>query len=520
VTADKARSVRGAERLVLVLGDQLSPGISSLRGADPGGTVVLMCEVAEECTYAPHHRKKIAFVLAAMRHFADELRAAGWRVDYVRLDDAGNSGSLAGELARAAARWSPRWIVLTEPGEWRLKAEFEGWAPPPGCALDIREDDRFLCSHAEFRDWRQGRRVLRMEHFYRVKRRKTGLLMEGSEPLGGRWNFDAENRKPARRDLFLPKRRSFAPDAITEEVLGLVERKFPEGFGALRPFGFAVTRADADRALADFIRDALPRFGDYQDAMLAGEPWLYHSVLSGYLNIGLLDPLAVCRAAEAAYRQGAAPINSVEGFIRQILGWREYVRGVYWSEMPDYAHRNHFGAERPLPAFYWTGETGMACLRAAIGQTRDEAYAHHIQRLMVTGTFAMLAGVAPLEIHDWYLGVYFDAFEWVELPNVIGMSQFADGGLLASKPYAASGAYIDRMSDYCAGCRYDVAEKTTDNACPFNSLYWHFLERNRGKLEGNPRLGPVYRTWERITGQRRDALLDHASRLLARIETL
>jgi deoxyribodipyrimidine photolyase-related protein len=511
---------RRPDRLVLVLGDQLSPEISSLRGADPARTVVLMCEVAQECTYAPHHKKKIAFVLSAMRHFAGELRAAGWQVDHVRLDDDDNTGTLTDELARAAARRSPRRIVLTEPGEWRLKSAFAEWRPPAGCRFEIREDDRFLCSHAEFRDWRQGRKTLRMEHFYRMMRRKTGLLMEDGAPSGGRWNFDAENRKPAQRDLLIPGRRAFEPDPITRDVLDLVERRFPEAFGVLEPFRFAVTRADAERALDEFIRDALPRFGDHQDAMLADEPYLYHSLLSGYLNVGLLDPLTVCRRAEAAYREGAAPINAVEGFIRQILGWREYVRGIYWSEMPDYAGLNHLEADRPLPEFYWTGETGMACLRAAIGQTREHAYAHHIQRLMLTGTFAMLAGVAPTAIHEWYLGVYFDAFEWVELPNVVGMSQFADGGVMASKPYAASGAYIDRMSDYCGACRYKVGERTGPEACPFNALYWHFLDRNRAKLGGNPRLGPVYRTWDRMKPDRRDALLARAGDVLARLDSL
>jgi deoxyribodipyrimidine photolyase-related protein len=479
-----------------------------------------MCEVEEEATYAPHHKKKIAFVLSAMRHFAEQLREAGWAVDYVRLDDPGNTGTLTGELDRAVAHWSPRQIVMTEPGEWRLKSAFEGWAPPDGNAFDIREDERFLCSHAEFRDWRRGRKALRMEHFYRMMRRKTGLLMEDGKPSGGRWNFDSENRKSADRDLFLPKRREFLPDSITSDVLGLVEQQLPKAFGVLHPFGFAVTRADAERALDDFIRDALPRFGDYQDAMLVGEPYLYHAMLSGYLNLGLLDPLAVCRAAETAYRNGTAPINAVEGFIRQILGWREYVRGIYWSEMPSYADRNHLGADRPLPRFYWTGETGMACLRAAIGQTREHAYAHHIQRLMVTGTFAMLAGVNPREIHEWYLGVYFDAFEWVELPNVIGMSQFADGGLMASKPYAASGAYINRMSDYCGSCRYTVDKKTGVDACPFNSLYWNFLDRNRDELDDNPRLGPVYRTWDRMKPGQRHALIGHAEDVLRRLESL
>jgi deoxyribodipyrimidine photolyase-related protein len=300
----------------------------------------------------------------------------------------------------------------------------------------------------------------------------------------------------------------------------MVEDHFPDAFGTLRPFDFAVARSDAERALADFIETSLPKFGDYQDAMLSGESSLYHSVLSGYINIGLLDPREVCRAVESAYRRDIAPINAAEGFIRQVLGWREYVRGVYWSKMPEYAEANFFEADRPLPEFYWTGETGMRCLREVIGQTQATAYAHHIQRLMVTGTFAMLAGVAPKEIHEWYLGVYFDAFEWVELPNVLGMSQFADGGLLASKPYAASGAYINRMSDYCRDCQYNVQDKTSANSCPFNALYWHFLHRNRSRLERNPRLGPMYRTWDKMDDQHRNAVLHRARCNLAHLHDL
>ena len=514
------RTRKTARRLILVLGDQLSPSMSSLRGADPTSDVVLMCEVTEECTYAPHHKKKIAFILSAMRHFAEEMREAGWSVDYVTLTDIANTGSILGELDRAVTRWTPRQVVVTEPGEWRLFSNLDAWRAPSGCAFDMREDDRFMCSHARFRDWRRGRKTLRMEHFYRTMRRETGILIKGGKPAGGTWNFDAENRKPADRGLTIPCRRSFTPDPTTSEVLDLVEEQFPDAFGDLRPFDFAVTRADAERALAEFIEQFLPEIGDYQDAMLMGEPRLYHSVLSGYINVGLLDPREVCRAAETAYESGAAPVNAVEGFIRQILGWREYVRGIYWQEMPDYAETNYFEADRPLPDFYWSGETGMRCMHEAIGQTKTMAYAHHIQRLMITGTFAMLAGVAPKEVHEWYLGVYFDAFEWVELPNVLGMSQFADGGLLASKPYAASGAYINRMSDYCPDCCYNVRERTGDNACPFNSLYWHFLHRNRSRLERNARLGPVYRTWDRMDDKQRTALLDRARLHLANIQGL
>lgn len=496
--------------LILVLGDQLSPAISSLRDADPQRDRILMCEVLEEATYVKHHKKKIAFLFSAMRHFAGRLREAGWAVDYVKLDAEGNTGSFTGEVERAVARLKPERIVVTEPGEWRVFDAISGWPDRFGLPIDMPGDTRFACTRAEFARWAEGRKQLRMEHFYRVMRRRTGLLMNGDDPEGGRWNFDAENRKPAKADLFMPHPKAARPDTITREVLDLVAVRFPEHFGDLEPFWFAVTAAGAEAALDQFITEALPKFGDYQDAMLVGEHFLYHSVVSLYINAGLLDPLDVCHRVEEAYRRGHAPLNAAEGFIRQIIGWREYVRGIYWLKMPDYAASNALGAERALPDFYWTGETDMACLRAVIGQTKAEAYAHHIQRLMVTGNFAMLAGIDPQQVHEWYLMVYADAYEWVELPNTLGMSQFADGGLLASKPYAASGNYINKMSDYCSGCRFDVKQKATEAACPFNSLYWDFLERNRRTLGGNPRLATAYRTWDRMSAEKRDAYVAHA----------
>ncbi len=501
--------------LVLILGDQLSAHISSLAAADKSDSIVLMCEVAEETTYVRHHQKKIAFIFSAMRHFAAELADAGWRVDYVRLDDAGNTGSFTGEVERAIARHGAGRIIVTEPGEWRLLEIMRGWQRAFGVPVDLRPDTRFVCSREEFDGWAQGRKQLRMEFFYREMRRKTGLLMNGDKPEGGQWNYDAENRKPAGASLFMPEVSRFEPDVMTREVLALVERRFGNHFGDLQPFWFAVTRADAERAFVHFLKTALPSFGDYQDAMLSGERFLYHSVCSLYLNAGLLDPLDLCRQVENEYRAGRAPLNAAEGFIRQIIGWREYVRGIYWLKMPGYVRENFFGNTRPLPEFYWTGETDMACLREAITQTKEEAYAHHIQRLMVTGNFAMLAGINPHEVHEWYLAVYADAYEWVELPNTLGMSQFADGGLLGSKPYAASGNYINKMSDYCRGCRYSVAEKVGERACPFNYLYWDFLMRNRTRLQGNQRLGPIYRTLDKMSPDAKSNIEASAKKFLA-----
>ncbi len=506
--------------LIPVLGDQLSMALSSLDDADPADTTILMMEVVEEATYVRHHPRKIAFLFAAMRHHAAALRDAGWQVDYVTLDDPDNAGSFTGEIARAIGRHDPARIVVTEAGEWRVRAMLESWETIFGVPVDIRADTRFLCGHAEFEAWASNRRELRMEFFYREMRRKTRLLMDGDKPVGGQWNFDRENRKPAKRDLMMPRPLSFAPDATTRDVIALVADRFGGHAGSLDGFDFAVTRDDALRQQDAFLNHALAGFGDHQDAMLTGEPYLWHAVLSPYINAGLLDPLDLCRAVEARHLAGKVPINAAEGFIRQIIGWREFVRGIYWREGPDYVTRNYLDAKRDLPGFYWTGDTDMHCLGQAIGQTLDHAYAHHIQRLMVTGNFALLIGAEPQQVHRWYLEVYADAYEWVELPNTLGMSQFGDGGLLGSKPYASSGAYIDRMSDYCGSCRYDVKQRTGPDACPFNALYWDFLIRNRDKLGGIHRMGMPYRTWDKMTAEVQTALRGQAAGFLARLDAM
>ena len=504
--------------LIPVLGDQLSFDVSSLDGAAPADAVVLMMEVADETTYVRHHRKKIAYILSAMRHHAAALVQAGWHVDYVRLDDPDNAGSFTGEVARAIARHAPDRIVVTEAGEWRVAAMIDAWETLIGLPVDIRADTRFVASHADFETWAATRKELTMEWFYRAMRARTGLLMDGAKPAGDRWNFDKENRKPAKADLLMPRPLSFPPDAITQEVLSLVADRFADHPGSLDDFDYAVTAADAARQADAFFAHALPQFGDYEDAMLTGERFLWHSILSPYINSGLLDPLDLCRRAEAEYRAGRAPLNSVEGYVRQILGWREYMRGIYWREGPTYVDRNFLDHHRPLPAFYWTGETDMHCLAEAIGQTLATAHAHHIQRLMVTGNFALLIGADPKAVHEWYLEVYVDAYEWVELPNTLGMSQFGDGGLLGSKPYISSGAYIDRMSDYCRHCRYDVKQRTGPDACPFNALYWDFLARHRGKLGENRRLAMPYRTWDKQSEEARVATLAQAAGFLAGLD--
>ncbi|MEX5561806.1 cryptochrome/photolyase family protein [Pseudophaeobacter sp. 1A16562] len=501
-------------KLILILGDQLSLSLSALQVADKDTDIIVMAEVAEEGTYVRHHPKKIALILAAMRKFAEQLRAEGWTVAYTRLDDAGNTGSIAEEILRRAAQSGADEVIATTPGEWRLIRELQSLP----LKVSLRPDTRFIATRADFNDWAEGRKQLRMEYFYRKMRRKTGLLMEGDTPAGGKWNYDQENRKAPSKDIKTPGPMQFTPDDETEEVLDLVERRFGDHFGDLRPFHFAVTRADALRAMAHFIRHGLPLFGDYQDAMMTGQKWLYHSVLSPYLNIGLLQPMELCVAAEEAWKAGDVPLNAAEGFIRQILGWREFVRGIYFLEGEDYPQRNALGHDRALPPLYWGAETGMHCLSQAVSQTREEAYAHHIQRLMVTGNFALLAGIDPQAVHEWYLAVYADAFEWVEAPNTVGMSQFADGGIVGSKPYVSSGAYINRMSDYCKSCAYSVSRKVGEGACPFNLLYWHFLDRHRERFSANPRMGNMYRSWDRMDAEKRAQILEEADAFLAGLE--
>ena len=500
--------------LRVVLGDQLSRGLSALDGMDLQQDTVLLMEVMGECTYVPHHPQKIALILSAMRHFAAALQARGVRVRYVALDDPDNTGSLAGEVARAVAALRPARIIATQPGEWRVLQDVQGWEKALGIPVDIRADDRFLCSLPWFRQWADGRRQLRMEFFYREMRRQSGLLMDGDQPVGGQWNYDAENRRRLPRGVVPPAPRRFAPDATTEAVLALVAARFGGNFGSLDGFGWPVTAKDAKAALDDFITHRLPLFGDYQDAMARDHDTLFHGLVSTSLNCGLLLPGKVCAAAEAAYRAGRAPLNAVEGFIRQILGWREYVRGLYWLKMPDYAGLNALEARRRLPGFYWGAPTSMACMAAAVGATERLAYAHHIQRLMVTGNFALLAGIDPAEINEWYLAVYADAYEWVELPNTHGMAIWADGGVMASKPYAASGAYINRMSDYCGGCAHDVKRATGEGACPFNFLYWDFMARHAEKFRRNPRMAMPLKNLDAMAPERLAAIRAEAARFL------
>ena len=500
--------------LIPIFADQLSLDLPPLSISDKKSAIILIMEVRGEAETVPHHRKKLIFLFSAMRHFAKSLRDQGWLVDYVTLTDGDNTGTFRKEIERAVQRHAPEQIRLCEPSEYRVLEEVLTWEEALGVPVTVMPDTRFIASKSEFAQWAEGRKQYRMEYFYRDMRRKTNLLMLGDDPEGGQWNFDKDNRKSAKADLFMPAPKRFEPDKITQDVIQMVEAEFPTRYGETDEFFYAVTREGALESLSYFIKEALPHFGDYQDAMLTEEPFLYHSLLSLYLNAGLLSPLEICRAVETAYKDGAAPLNAAEGYIRQIIGWREYVRGIYWHFMPEYLDRNALRATRDLPDFYWTGETDMHCLSEATQQTKRYAYAHHIQRLMVTGNFAMLIGVDPKQVHEWYLAVYIDAFEWVELPNTLGMSQFGDGGLLGSKPYASSGAYINRMSNYCGSCKYDVKQRIGPKACPFNSLYWHFIGRNENSLKGNNRMSMIYRNLEKMDAETKADILATADTFL------
>ncbi|MBM3858231.1 MAG: cryptochrome/photolyase family protein [Verrucomicrobia bacterium] len=500
--------------LILVLGDQLDAKSAAFDGFDPKQDAVWMAEVSDEAEHVWSHKARIAIFLSAMRHFRDELRARGITVHYRELCDS----TFGAELTKSIRQLKPQSVIVVEPGEWRVQEELKRAVP----GLEIRPDRHFLYSREEFAAHAAGRKQLRLEFFYREMRRKHNVLMDGDKPVGGTWNFDKENRATFGKEGpgLIPKPVGFKPDTTTREVLALVEKRFAKHPGRLDKFDWPVTRVQAKEALDDFIANRLADFGRVEDAMWTGQPLLYHSRLSAALNLKLLDPregiaAAVGRLCESAKEGRAAsqkrpttgaPLPAVEGFVRQLLGWREYVRGVYWQFMPGYASLNALEAKRKLPEFYWTGDTEMNCLREVIGQTLELGFAHHIQRLMVTGTYALLLGVDPVEVHKWYLAVYVDAVEWVELPNVLGMSQYADGGIMASKPYIATGKYIQRMSNYCQGCRFKTDKATGPEACPFTTLYWDFLLRHEKLLKQNQRMALQVKNLARLDADQRAAI--------------
>ena len=498
--------------LVLILGDQLNLDASALADFDPSQDAIWMAEVMEESTHVPSSKQRSTLFLSAMRHFAQTLKEKNWPIQYTHLDDAENTGTLPSELEKAIQDCKPQQLIMTAPGEWRVLQSLRAIAKKHSLPLEVRDDTHFFSTVRDFVEHAKGRKQLRQEFFYRELRQKTGILMDGKKPLGGQWNFDEENRGSFGKQGpgQLPPPLRFEPDVITQEVMALVNDKLAQHPGALNSFGWPVTRAQALAALDSFIHHRLPSFGLYQDAMWEGEVWLYHSHISSSLNLKLLNPREVVKAAENAYQQGLVPLPAAEGFIRQVLGWREYVRGIYWTQMPEYLERNEMQATAKLPSFYWSGNTDMACMRDAIHQTLEHGYAHHIQRLMVTGLYALLLGVAPKEVHAWYLSVYVDAVEWVELPNTLGMSQFADGGVMASKPYVASGKYIDRMSNHCKGCRFNPAMSTGETACPFTTLYWDYLHRHVDTLAKNPRMLMQLKNLNRLSLEAREQIARQA----------
>jgi deoxyribodipyrimidine photolyase-related protein len=500
-------------KLVVVLGDQLDLDAAAFDAFDASVDAVWMAEVVDESTHVWSSKPRTAMFIAAMRHFALALQSAGRPLHYTRLDAPGNAGSLAAQLEADILRLKPAALVMTEPGDWRVLQAIKALAQAQDLPLDIREDRHFFGSIADFAAHAKGRKSLRMEYFYREQRKRHQVLMQGDEPVGGQWNFDADNRESfgAAGPGTVPPRAVFEPDTITREVIALVDARFAGHPGRLDSFAWPVTRAQALLSLQAFIRERLALFGRYQDAIWPGDPWLYHAHLSAALNLKLLNPREVVAAAEAAYRDGHAPLASAEGFIRQILGWREYTRGVYWTGMPAYLDGNALDAQQDLPDWFWTGATDMACLRDALAQTLKHGYANHIQRLMVTGLYTLMLGVQPRQVHAWYLAVYVDAVEWVELPNTLGMSQYADGGVMGSKPYIATGKYIQRMSPHCKGCRYDPAQRSGDSACPFTTLYWDFLMRHEAAMARNPRMTLQVKNVARMTDDQKQAVSDRAA---------
>ena len=497
--------------LIIILGDQLSHEISSLEKIRKNEDKILMMEVSNEIEYVNHHKKKLVLIFSAMRHFANELKKNKFDVTYVEFDK--SKENFTKELEKQCKKFNPESIKITHPSEYRVLDEVKKWKKVLNIPVTILEDSRFFCKINEFSDWVSSKKELKMELFYQKMRKKYKILIDDEgKPIGGKWNYDVKNRKR------LPKNHSkiptpliCKPDKITKRVISQLEKKYTKHFGDLEPFWFATTKKDAIKSLEDFIKNRLEFFGPYEDAMKENEKFLYHSVLSVYLNIGLLNPREVI---QKVLQSKELPIESIEGFVRQIVGWREYVRGIYWHYMPKYSQTNFFNAKNKLPDFYWTGKTKMNCMKNCIDQTKEEAYAHHIQRLMITGNFALIAGIDPKQVCNWYLSVYADAFEWVELPNTHGMILYADGGILGSKPYAASGNYINKMSDYCKNCEYDVKIKNGKNACPFNYLYWNFFLNNQEKLKKNPRLWTAFSNIKNMSEERKKQIKEDSKKFI------
>ena len=507
--------------LVFILGDQLDKHSAALTDFDPQCDQIFMAEVVEESTHVWSSKTRTAFFFAAMRHFSEAQQQRGFPVDYAQIGTH-DFATLYDALTDAIKRFQPTKIIMVEPGDWRIEQALLALGKQLMVPLAIREDQHFLISRHEFSDWAKSYKQLRMEYFYQMMRKRHQVMMESDKPLGGRWNYDKENRGAfdKKGPQNVPAPPVFAIDAITQSALADVEQHFANHPGTLQHFNWPVTRADAIIALKSFIEERLIKFGEFQDAMWTGEPFLHHSLISAALNIKLLNPREVIAAAVQALKTGKAPIEAVEGFVRQVLGWREFMRGMYWLDMPGMRAANHYSHTRKLPAWYWTGQTHMNCMRHTINQTLDYGYAHHIQRLMVTGIWGLLAETLPQELEDWYLAVYVDAVDWVELPNVAGMALYANGGRFTSKPYIASGQYIKRMSDYCAGCQYKPEVRVGNTACPFTTLYWHFLDKHEATLAKNPRTSLMAKNITRLSADERTAIRIQAEATLKNLDSL
>lgn len=506
------------QRLIVVLGDQLGRESALLEDLDPQTDQIWMTEPGAEAAQGVCHQQRLVLCCSAMRHFRDALRARGVKVHYNALGTTPlpeDEWPLAERLRQDLKTLRPDCVLMMEGGDWQVESELLAVIGELEISLQWREDTSFFCSRLEFSDWAAGRKTLMMEHFYRMMRQRYQVLMEDNAPVGGVWNLDRENRESFGRTgpETLPAHPSFPPDETTQTVMSMVAQRYAGHPGQAADFDLPVTPEDAALALDDFIAHRLASFGTWQDAIWVGEPLLYHSRLSTAINWHLLEPAVCIEAAVSAWQQGRAPLNAVEGFVRQILGWREFVRGIYWLKMPYYASLNALEHHAELPQFFWDGQTEMACVADAMQAVLRYGYAHHIQRLMILGLFAQLYGADPRRFHDWHMAMYLDSVDWVSLPNTVGMSQYGDGGIVGSKPYCASGAYIHRMSNACSQCRYQPKKAVGDDACPFTTLYWDFLDRHELRLKGNRRMQFQLTNLKRKSEEERSAIRAAAARL-------
>ncbi|NNE69945.1 MAG: cryptochrome/photolyase family protein [Rhodothermales bacterium] len=498
-------------RLLVVLGDQLDHDSPLVADLDLEQDAILMMEVEEESLHVATHFQRSVYFLAAMRHFAGWLDQNGHRVEYTCLDDDENTQSFESEVTRALRRLAPDQVEVCRPGSRRVLAQLRRAAGEAGLELTVLEDPHFLSSPEDFADWARGRKTLTMEYFYREMRKRLGILVDGNgKPEGGSWNYDSENRNALKAAPEAPAPWQPGEDLITDAVMELVADRLPSLPGRQSPPRWPVTREGALAQLDRFVAEALPEFGRWQDAMWTGDSLLWHSHLSPALNVKLLNPREVVQAAVDAYSKGDAPLNSVEGFVRQVIGWREFMRGIYWTQDDSYRDANNLEAGLPLADAYWSGSSPMACVRESVTPVLEMGYSHHIQRLMVTGNLALTAGMDPAAVRDWYLGMFVDGIDWVTTPNVIGMALYADGGTVATKPYAAGGAYMNRMSNYCGSCAFNPKKRTGESACPLSTLYWDFLIRNRERFAGNHRMGMMLKNVDRMNADTVASITDRA----------